>query len=80
MLLLFLWYFTDFRISSEKVYAYEKDLGFILLKLKRFDEAFSNPTRTNDIEFCYEALKAILSTDGPNGDQKNLVNIRICYS
>ncbi|VDK87618.1 unnamed protein product [Litomosoides sigmodontis] len=61
------------ELSSEKLHTYEKDLGYVLLKLKRFDDAFSNPTRINDIEFCYEALKAILLTDSPNSDQKNLI-------
>lgn len=69
----------DFRITSEKVYTYEKELGFILLKLERFDEAFSNPHRLDDAEFCFEALKMILSADNSNDDQKNLVNVRICY-
>lgn len=60
----------------EKVSAYERELGFILLKLKRFDEAFSNPERLDGVEFCYEALKMVLSTDGWDGDRKKLVNVR----
>ncbi|VDP18190.1 unnamed protein product, partial [Onchocerca flexuosa] len=59
-------------ITPEKVSVYEKELGFILLKLKRFDEAFSNFDRL-DVEFCCEALKAMLSTDDWNGDRKKLI-------
>ncbi|CAG9535468.1 unnamed protein product [Cercopithifilaria johnstoni] len=57
-------------MAPEKVCVYEKELGSILLKLKRFDEVFSNTDRLNDAEFCYEALKAILSADDSNGNQE----------
>ncbi|EFO28090.2 hypothetical protein LOAG_00402 [Loa loa] len=60
-------------MTPEKVYAYERELGLILLKLKRFDEAFSNLDRLDDVEFCQEALKMVLSTDDWDGDRKKLI-------
>uniref|UniRef100_A0A0R3RIG2 TPR_REGION domain-containing protein n=1 Tax=Elaeophora elaphi TaxID=1147741 RepID=A0A0R3RIG2_9BILA len=60
-------------MTPEKTCAYEKELGFVLLKLEKFDEVFSNPDRLDDAEFCYEALKVVLSTDNSNGDQKKLI-------
>ncbi|VDM08610.1 unnamed protein product [Wuchereria bancrofti] len=60
-------------IAPEKVSAYKRELGFILLKLKKFDEAFSIPDRLDDVDFCYEALKMVLFTDGWDGDRKKLI-------
>ncbi|KAM3722270.1 SKI3 subunit of superkiller complex protein [Dirofilaria immitis] len=60
-------------ITPEKMCMYERELNFILLKLKRFDEVFSNLDRLNDVEFCCEALKMIVSIDDLNGGQKKLL-------
>uniref|UniRef100_A0A915PVM8 NADH dehydrogenase [ubiquinone] 1 beta subcomplex subunit 4 n=1 Tax=Setaria digitata TaxID=48799 RepID=A0A915PVM8_9BILA len=60
-------------LTSEKISIYEKELGFILLKLKRFDEAFSNLDLLNDDNFCCEALKIVVRADDWNGNRKELV-------
>ncbi|VDO15987.1 unnamed protein product [Brugia timori] len=62
-----------FRIAPEKISAYKRELGFILLKLKKFDEAFSISDRLDDADFCYEALKMLLFTDDWDGDRKKLI-------
>lgn len=60
-------------IAPEKISAYKRELGFILLKLKKFDEAFSISDRLDDADFCYEALKMLLFTDNWDGDRKKLI-------
>nr|CDQ03816.1 Bm6593, isoform c [Brugia malayi] len=60
-------------IAPEKISAYKRELGFILLKLKKFDEAFSISYRLDDADFCYEALKMLLFTDNWDGDRKKLI-------
>ncbi|KAK6105616.1 TPR repeat family protein [Brugia pahangi] len=60
-------------IAPEKISAYKRELGFILLKLKKFDEAFSISDRLDDADFCYEALKMLLFTDDWDGDRKKLI-------
>ncbi|VDN07714.1 unnamed protein product [Thelazia callipaeda] len=60
--------------SREKSLFYEREIGFVLLKMRKFDEAFSCCDRLNDTEFCETALKTILCVDSRNENYKDLID------